>query len=95
MLGLLGMAVLAVWGRSQPDTDLLITYGLVVLSFPIGYLSTWVVAGAVWLMQATLGIAIPGGLPGNIIYIVVFGIFGYAQWTAIAAWPGVKSRDAI
>lgn len=95
LIGLLVLVALSIVGRNAPDIDLFVLYGLVALSFPSGYLFTWVVGGIAWFLSKYFGITIPGGLVGNLVLAVAFGAIGYAQWTGLAAWRDGKNGNAI
>ncbi len=73
---LLGVAYIAIVGQGEHDTDFVVDYLMLFLTFPVGY-------AAFWLLVLS---GIPGGLASAIVEVSLLGIAGYLQWFVAVPW---------
>jgi hypothetical protein len=86
LVACLGVLVLAVLGREFRDTDIVVVYAMLVLSFPIGYAVAFLFVPIAMVIESAFGVIVPGGLVNNVCAIVIFAAAGYAQWFVLVPW---------
>ena len=86
LVACLGVLGLAVAGREFRDTDIVVAYAMLLLSFPIGYVVAFLFAPVAIVLESAFGIVVPGGLVNNVCAVIVFAAAGYAQWFVLVPW---------
>ena len=77
---------LAISGRDIRDTDIVVAYAMLLLSFPIGYVVALLFGAIGSIFEGLLGVIVPGGVGNNVVVILAFGTAGYAQWFLAVPW---------
>ena len=85
----------AIAGREIRDTDIVVAYAMLLLSFPAGYVVAALFGGVGYVLHEALGIIVPGGLANNVVAVVAFAVVGYAQWFIAVPWVYRKVKGAI
>ena len=85
----------AIAGREIRDTDIVVVYAMLLLSFPAGFVVAALFAGVGYLLHETLGIIVPGGLGNNVVTIIAFAAVGYVQWFIAVPLLYRKVKGAI
>ena len=88
----LAVLAIAVAGRELPDTDIVVAYAMLILSFPVGYVVAVLFGAVGYALYEALGIVMPGGFGSNAVYISAFAIAGYVQWFIVVPWLYRKLR---
>jgi hypothetical protein len=70
----------AIAGRDIRDTDIVVAYAMLLLSFPAGYVVAALFGAVGYVLFEGFGIVVPGGLANNAVAVVAFAVVGYAQW---------------
>jgi len=70
----------AIAGRAIRDTDIVVAYAMLLLSFPAGFAVAALFAGVGYFLYEAFGIIVPGGLANNVVAVIAFAVVGYAQW---------------
>lgn len=76
----------AISGREIRDTDIVVAYAMLFLSFPAGYLVAALFAAVGYVLYEAFGIIVPGGLTSNVVTVIAFAVVGYAQWFILVPW---------
>ena len=85
----------AIAGREIRDTDIVVAYAMLFLSFPGGYVVAALFGAVGYVLYEGLGVIVPGGLVNNVVAIVAFAVVGYAQWFIAGPWLYRKVKGAI
>jgi hypothetical protein len=83
----LGVLVLAIVRRADPDIDLVCTYFLFFLSFPAGF------AVALFFGLLSHFASLPAGLGFILIAWPLFVALGYGQWFIFVPWGFRKAKS--
>ena len=78
--------------REIHDTDIVVAYSLLFLSFPLGYVVAAIVGVVFQVLYDITGIVVPGGFMSNLATWLVIGATGYIQWFVFVPWCMRKWR---
>ena len=78
--------VIAFVQRDIRHIDMAVTYFLLLLSFPLGYVVGATVAVIFKVLYELAGIVVPGGFLFNFATWFVMGAAGYIQWFVLVPW---------
>ena len=59
----------------ERDSDVVIFFGMLILTFPSGLVVVWLIR-----TLASLGLTLPGGVLGQYMGLAVLVLVGYCQW---------------
>lgn len=82
----------AIAGREIRDTDIIVAYAMLLLTFPLGYLVAVVLGAIGYAVYEAFGVFAPGGLGSNAVNILIFAVVGYVQWFILLPWLYRKRR---
>ena len=92
MVACLAVLAFAIWGRDIPDTDVVVAYAMLLLSFPSGYVVAAAFGAIASILHSAFGIVVPGGIANTAPLIIAFAAAGYAQWFILVPWVYRKLR---
>jgi len=86
LLACAGVIAIAIAGREQRDTDIVVAYAMLFLAFPAAYIIAFVFGLLAQALYNSFGIIVPGGAVANVITVIILGGVGYAQWFILVPW---------
>jgi len=92
LVACLAVLVFAVVGREIRDTDIVVAYAMLLLSFPAGFVVAALFAAVGYVLFETFGIIVPGGLASNAVAIITLSVVGYGQWFIVVPWLYRKAK---
>ena len=95
LLACAGVIAMAIAGREDRDTDIVVAYAMLFLAFPAAYIVAFAFGLLSQALDHSFGIIVPGGAVANIITVVILGGVGYAQWFVLVPWLYRRVRGAI
>jgi hypothetical protein len=95
LLACVGVIAVAIAGREQRDTDIVVAYAMLLLAFPSAYVVVFVFGLVAQALHASFGIIVPGGVAPNVATVLILGGIGYAQWFILVPWLYRRVRGAI
>ena len=87
--------VATLWGltyESQRDVDLVLTWFMIVLSFPSSIVGIFIVSGLSYLWHEVFHVVAYEKSAGTIIAWLIFFLLGWLQWFVLTPWIVLKIR---
>ena len=94
-LACVAVLIFAYVGRDIRDTDIVVLVALLALNFPVSLALSAFVAGISYLLDASFGVVVPGGLGFNVFEWLLFVTAGYMQWTVIVPHLFARKENVI
>ena len=92
LVACLAVLAFAIWGRDLRDTDIVVAYAMLLLSFPSSCVVAMAFGAISSVLESVFGFVVPGGITNNVVAILAFAVVGYAQWFILVPWLYRKLR---